>query len=106
MSITNLSGVREVIAAAATAQVVEGRPAICGSVVLHCIHAGEPLRLVLRMPDALLLLNSLRVIEDELDLEEWSDRIGCSANATDALSDELNACDLDDDQGEIQRLDS
>jgi hypothetical protein len=106
MSDTNLSGLREVIAAAATAQVTEGAPAICGAVVLHCIHAGEPLRLVLRMPDALLLLNSLRIIEDELDLEEWSERIGCSLNAIDAVSAELREQDFDEDQGEPPHLNS
>jgi hypothetical protein len=89
MCLANLSGVREVITAAATAEVDEDHPAICGSVVVHCVHAGEPLRLAMRMPDALLLLNALRTIEAEFDLEDWAERIGCSLNATDAVNHEV-----------------
>jgi hypothetical protein len=106
MSDRNPSGLREVVAAAATAQVVEGKPPICGAVVVHCIHAGEPLRLVFRMPDALLLLNSLRVIEDELDLEEWSERVGCSPNATESLSSEVLEEYGEEEQVETPHLDS
>src|SRR5262245_5356938 len=99
MCLANLSGVREVVTAAATAEVTEDRPAICGTVVVHCVHAGEPLRLAMRMPDALLLLNALRVIEAEFDLEEWSERVGCSLNATDELNEVLRR---DDDEREAR----
>jgi|SoiMethySBSTD1v2_1073268.scaffolds.fasta_scaffold1353367_2 hypothetical protein len=106
MSVRNPSDVREVVAAAATAQVVEGQPAICGAVVVHCVHGGEALRLIFRMSDALLLLNSLRAIEGELDLEEWSERIGCDPNGCESLSRETLAEYADEEQLEKPPLDS
>ena len=85
---TNI-GKRNILTAAATADVDEGRPAICGSVTLHCIDQGEPLRLVMPMLDAILLLNSLREIEATFGLEEWASRLGCSLNVIDRITEEL-----------------
>ena len=82
-------GKRNILTAAATADVDEGRPAICGSVTLHCIDQGEPLRLVMPMLDAILLLNSLREIEATFGLEEWAGRLGCSLNVIDRITEEL-----------------
>jgi len=89
MSAIDLNGTRNILTAAATADVDEGRPAICGSVTLHCIDRGEPLRLVMPMLDAMLLLNSLREIETTFGLQEWATRLGCSLNVVDRLSEEL-----------------
>ena len=60
MCLADVFGTHEVITAAATAEVPEHQPAICGTVTLHCVDGDETLRLTLPMPDALLLLNSLR----------------------------------------------
>ena len=57
------------------------QPAICGTVTLHCVDGDETLRLTMPMPDALLLLNSLRAIEEEFELQGWAEQIGCSAMA-------------------------
>ena len=82
-------GTLEVITAAATAEVPENQPAICGTVTLHCVDGDETLRLSLPMPDALLLLNSLRAIEEEFELQSWSEQIGCSALAMEEVAAEL-----------------
>ena len=89
MNSTDLNGIRKILTAAATADVEEGRPAICGTVTLHCIDRGEPLRLAMPMLDALLLLNSLREIEATFGLQEWAARLGCSLNLADWIADEL-----------------
>jgi len=41
------------------------------------------------MPDALLLLNSLRAIEEEFELQGWAEQIGCSATAMEEVAAEL-----------------
>jgi hypothetical protein len=100
MNSIDLNGVRNILTAAATADVEEGRPAICGTVTLHCIDDGEPLRLVMSMLDAILLLNSLREIEANFNLEEWATRLGCSMNLADWIAEELrrqHSLDNDDD---------
>lgn len=84
-----MATVHEVITAPAIAALPPAGPAICGTVTLHCFEKGEPLRLVMPMMDALLLLNSLRVIEREHELQEWSQRLGCSLNRIDELSAEV-----------------
>ena len=88
MSIADFA-TREVITAAATAEVPDDKPPICGTVTLHCVDEGEPLRLSMPMLDALLLLNSLRAIEREFALQVWSAQIGCSLNAVDYMSAQL-----------------
>ena len=95
MSSTDTSAMREVITAAATAEVAADRPPIYGTVVVHCLEGEEPLRLSMPMLDALLLLNSLRAIEQEFDLQEWAARLGCSLNAIDKVSAELDRSDND-----------
>jgi hypothetical protein len=89
MSIADFADTREVITAAATAEVPDDKPPICGTVTLHCVDDGEPLRLSMPMLDALLLLNSLRAIEKEFALQVWSAQIGCSLNAVDYMSAQL-----------------
>jgi hypothetical protein len=92
------NGTRNVLTAAATADVDIGRPAICGSVTLHCIDQGEPLRLVMPMLDAILLLNSLREIEATFGLEEWSGRLGCSLNLVERIAQEIRQQYEDEDR--------
>ncbi len=65
------------------------KPAICGTVTLHCVDGDETLRLTMPMPDALLLLNSLRAIEAEFELQGWAEQIGCSAMAMEEVAQEL-----------------
>lgn len=89
MSLADYTSTREVITAAATAEVSADEPAICGTVMLHCLDGGEPLRLSMPMLDALLLLNSLRQIEEEFELEEWSARLG-GMNTIEELGAELH----------------
>ena len=89
MCLADLMGTREVITAAATAEVPEDKPAICGTVTLHCLDGDEALRLSMPMLDALLLLNSLRAIEEEFALQGWAAQIGCSVNAIEAMAAEL-----------------
>lgn len=89
MSIADLTDTREVITAAATAEVPDDKPPICGTVTLHCVDDGEPLRLSMPMLDALLLLNSLRAIEKEFALQVWSAQIGCSLNAVEYMAAQL-----------------
>lgn len=96
MSIVDLPDTREVITAAATAEVPDDKPAICGTVTLHCVDDGEPLRLSMPMLDALLLLNSLRAIEKEFSLQVWSAQVGCSLNAAEYMAAQLQQ-QLDDD---------
>ncbi len=48
MSIVDFDA-REVITAAATAEVPDDKPPICGTVTLHCVDDGEPLRLSMPM---------------------------------------------------------
>jgi hypothetical protein len=91
MCLADVPGTQEVITAAATAEVPDYQPAICGTVTLHCLDGDDTLRLTMPMPDALLLLNSLRQIEKEFLLEGWSEQIGCSALAMEAVSAELAA---------------
>jgi hypothetical protein len=89
---------RDVITAAATAEVPDDKPAICGTVTLHCVDDGEPLRLSMPMLDALLLLNSLRAIEKEFSLQVWSAQIGSSLNAVEYMAAQLQQHYGDDDQ--------
>ncbi len=89
MSIADFADTRDVITAAATAEVPEDKPPICGTVTLHCVDDGEPLRLSMPMLDALLLLNSLRAIEQQFALQVWSAQIGCSLNAVDYMTAQL-----------------
>ena len=89
MCLADVLGTHEVITAAATAEVPEHQPAICGTVTLHCVDGDETLRLSMPMPDALLLLNSLRAIEEEMELQGWAEQIGCSAMAMEEVSAEL-----------------
>lgn len=89
MCLADLLGTREVITAAATAEVPEDKPPICGTVTLHCLDGDDALRLSMPMLDALLLLNSLRAIEQEFALQGWAAQIGCSINAIEAVAAEL-----------------
>src|SRR5262245_21128341 len=82
-------GSHEIITAAATAEVPDHQPAICGTVTLHCVDGDDTLRLSMPMLDALLLLNSLRAIEKEFSLQGWAAQIGCSANAMEEMAAEL-----------------
>jgi hypothetical protein len=95
MCLADLTETREIITAAATAEVPADRPAICGTVMLHCLDGGESLRLSMPMLDAMLLLNSLRQIEEEFDLEEWSARLGSGMNTIEELGAELHDLYLD-----------
>jgi hypothetical protein len=89
MCLADVFGTHEVITAAATAEVPENHPAIAGTVTLHCLDGEETLRLTMPMPDALLLLNSLRAIEEEFELQGWAEQIGCSAMAMEQVAQEL-----------------
>ena len=89
MCLADVPGISEVITAAATAEVADDKPAICGMVTLHCLDGEDTLRLSMPMLDALLLLNSLRAIEEEFSLQRWSAQIGCSASAMEAMAAEL-----------------
>lgn len=95
MCLADLTDTREVVTAAATAEVPSDRPAICGTVMLHCLDRGDPLRLSMPMLDAMLLLHSLRQIEEEFELEEWSARLGSGMNTIEELGDELHDLILD-----------
>ena len=95
MCLADYSETREIITAAATAEVPSDRPAICGTVMLHCLDGGEPLRLSMPMLDAMLLLHSLRQIEEEFELEEWSARLGSGMNTIEELGAELHDIYLD-----------
>jgi hypothetical protein len=96
MCLADLPGSREVITAAATAEVPDDKPAICGTVTLHCLDEEEPLRLSMPMLDALLLLNSLRAIEQEFGLQGWSAQIGCSLNGIEEVAQQLRQTFSDD----------
>lgn len=85
----DIPGTRELITAAATAEVADDKPAICGTVTLHCLDGEDSLHLSMPMLDALLLLNSLRAIEEEFRLQAWAEQIGCSATAMEAMAAEL-----------------
>jgi hypothetical protein len=89
MCLGDVFGDHEVITAAATAEVPGNKPAICGTVTLHCVDGSETLRLSMPMLDALLLLNSLRAIEEEFELQSWAEQIGCSALAMEEAAAEL-----------------
>ena len=89
MCLADVFGTHEVITAAATAEVPQHQPAICGTVTLHCVDGADALRLTMPMLDALLLLNSLRAIEEEFELQTWAEQIGCSALAMEAVAAEL-----------------
>nr|MBO2488887.1 hypothetical protein [Gammaproteobacteria bacterium] len=89
MSIVDLPAIREVVTAVATAEVRGDKPAICGTVTLHCIDDGEPLHLSMSMLDALLLLNSLRAIEKEFSLQVWSAQIGCGLDGVEYAAAQL-----------------
>jgi hypothetical protein len=93
MSIVDLADTRDVITAAATAEVPYDKPPICGIVTLHCVDNGEPLRLSMPMLDALLLLNSLRAIEKDFSLQVWSAQIGCSLSAVEYMAAQLQQLD-------------
>jgi hypothetical protein len=90
MCLADFTETREIITAAATAEVPSDRPAICGTVMLHCMDGGEPLRLSMPMLDAMLLLHSLRQIEEEFELEEWSARLGSGMNTFEELGAETH----------------
>lgn len=89
MCLGDMFGSHEVITAAATAEVPSNQPAIRGTVTLHCVDGEDTLRLSMPMLDALLLLNSLRAIEEEFELQNWSAQIGCSALAMEEAAAEL-----------------
>jgi hypothetical protein len=89
MCLADVFGTHEVITAAATAEVPEHQPPICGTVTVHCVDGEDTLRLTMPMLDALLLLNSLRAIEEEFELQGWSEQIGCSAQAMEQAAAEL-----------------
>lgn len=89
MSLADSPGIRELITAAASAEVPEDKPAICGTVTLHCLDDDDPMHLSMPMLDALLLLNSLRAIEEEFGLKEWSAHIGGSLHAIEEMAAEL-----------------
>ncbi len=89
MCLADVFGTHEVITAAATAEVPEHHAPICGTVTVHCTDGDETLRLTMPMLDALLLLNSLRAIEEEFELQGWSEQIGLSAQATEQAAAEL-----------------
>ncbi len=89
MCLADVYGTHEVITAAATAEVPEHQPAICGTVTIHCVDGADTLRLTMPMLDALLLLNSLRAIEEEFELQTWAEQIGCGALAMEAVAAEL-----------------
>lgn len=89
MSFTDRADTREVLTAAATAEVPEDKPPICGTVTLHCVDGEEPLQLSMPMLDALLLLNSLRAIEQQFALQVWSAQVGCSLNAAEYVAAQL-----------------
>ena len=106
MCLADFTETREIITAAATAEVPADRPAICGSVMLHCLDDGEPLRLAMPMLDAMLLLNSLRQIEEEFELEEWSMRLGSGMNTIEELGAELHDIYTDASEEEKHPLNS
>jgi hypothetical protein len=95
MCLADFTETREIVTAAASAEVPNGKPAICGAVMLHCLDHGEPLRLSMPMLDAMALLNSLRQIEEEFGLEEWTARLGSGMNTVEELSAELHDIYLD-----------
>ena len=96
MSIVDRALSREVLTAAATAEVPDDKPPICGTVTLHCVDGAEPLRLSMPMLDALLLLNSLREIEQQFALQVWSAQVGCSLNAAEYVAAQLQQYGDDD----------
>lgn len=89
MCLADFTGTREVITAAATAEVPDDKPAICGTVTLHCLDEEDPLHLSMPMLDALLLLNSLRAIEEEFGLQEWSAHIGSGIATIEEMAADL-----------------
>jgi hypothetical protein len=89
MCLADFTGTREVITAAATAEVPDDKPAICGTVTLHCLDEEDPLHLSMPMLDALLLLNSLRAIEEEFGLQEWSAHIGSGVATIEEMAADL-----------------
>jgi hypothetical protein len=89
MCLADVFGTHEIVTAAATAEVPEHQAPICGTVTVHCNDGEETLRLTMPMLDALLLLNSLRAIEREFELQGWSKQIGCSAQAMEQAAAEL-----------------
>jgi hypothetical protein len=93
MCLADLMGTREVITAAATAEVPDDKPAICGTVTLHCLDDEDPLHLSMPMLDALLLLNSLRAIEEEFRLQEWSAHIGSGVSSIEEMAEDLRQYD-------------
>jgi hypothetical protein len=95
MCLADFTDTREIITAAATAEVPSDKPAICGTVMLHCLDGGEPLRLTMPMLDAMLLLSSLRQIEEEFALEEWTARLGSGMNTIEELGAETHDLYLD-----------
>lgn len=79
MCLADLLGTHDVVTAAASAEVPDNKPAICGTVTVHCSDGDETVSISMPMLDALLLLNSLRVIERQFELQGWSQQIGCDA---------------------------
>ena len=115
MSIVDLADTREVITAAATAEVPDDKPAICGTVTLHCVDDGEPLRLSMPMLDALFIAGLLASVlaaassmvvrfrrsrGAERQQMKWltSAQVGCSLNAAEYMTAQLQQQLDDDDQ--------
>lgn len=91
MRLAESMGIREVITAAATAEVPDDKPAICGTVTLHCMDDDDRLHLSMPMLDALLLLNSLRAIEEEFGLQEWSTHISSGVSTIEEMAADVRA---------------
>lgn len=104
MCLADLLGTREVITAAATAEAPDDKPAICGTVTLHCLDEEDPVHLSMPMLDALVLLNSLRAIEEELGLQEWSAHIGSGATDLEEVAAELRMRYSEDAEPPVRRL--
>ncbi|HLS80827.1 MAG TPA: hypothetical protein VK025_05440 [Steroidobacter sp.] len=104
MCLADYLGNREVVTAAATAEVPDDKPAICGTVTLHCLDDEDALHLSMPMLDALLLLNSLRAIEAEFQLQEWSAQIGSSLGAIEEMAAELRMRYSDENEAPARTL--
>lgn len=89
MCLADLTGTREVITAAASAEVPDDKPAICGTVTLHCLDDEDPLHLSMPMLDALLLLNSLRAIEQEFGLQQWAAHLDSGESSLEEMAAEV-----------------
>ncbi|MGH8174985.1 MAG: hypothetical protein ACREV5_01835 [Steroidobacter sp.] len=104
MCLADLLGTREIITAAATAEAPDDKPAICGTVTLHCLDDDDPLHLSMPMLDALVLLNSLRAIEEELGLQEWSAHIGSGVTSVEEMAEDLQSRYSDEGDAPLRTL--